>query len=67
MIAISVNSSASVLVSVISSIKQELRFINPLRQLNMFVKNLQSDVCVKHEVVFTLCLSSLYIGHSAMK
>ena len=30
MIAISVNSSASVLLSVISSIKQEIRFINSL-------------------------------------
>ena len=40
MIASSVNSSASVPLSVISSIKQELCFINPLRQLHMFVKNL---------------------------
>ena len=37
---ISVNSSASVLLSVISSTKQEIRFIMSLRQLNMFVKNL---------------------------
>ena len=36
--AISVKSSASVLVTVVSSIKQKIHFINSLRQLNVFVR-----------------------------
>ena len=67
MIAISANSSASVLLSVISSTKQKICFINSLQQLNMFVKNKKLDVCVKLKVVFILHLSSLYIRHSVMK
>ena len=63
MIAISVSSSASVFLSVILSTKEQICVTNSLWQLNMFLKNLQSDVCAKIEVIFILCLLSLNIGH----